>query len=152
MYSNGWITLVLVCHWNQGLPRLCTSSSIPPQHHCHGLQAISANVRVEFLFSWEVREARTGSPTQRKIVSFGQNLTFSSFASWSFVPTTHSSILMCCLEGNQNSGWNQEQRTHLAERKRTMESNFSFLLYWAASPDSFLQTWTLSGSNWGLAS
>ena len=42
-------------------------------------------------------------------------------------------------------------KTHRAERKRTIESNFSLWLNWAASPDSFVHTWTLSGSNWAFA-
>ena len=49
---------------------------------------------------------------------------------------------------------NQRQckaKTHRAERKRTIESNFSLWLNWAASPDSLVHTWTLSGSNWAFA-
>ena len=42
-------------------------------------------------------------------------------------------------------------KTHRAERKRTIESNFSLWLNWAASPDSLVHTWTLSGSNWAFA-
>ena len=40
------------------------------------------------------------------------------------------------------------KKTHFAERKRTMESNFSFLLNCAASPDNLVHTWRVSGSNW----
>ena len=47
--------------------------------------------------------------------------------------------------------WKTKTKTHRAERKRTIESNFSLLLNWAASPDSLVQTWTLSGSNWAFA-
>ena len=82
-------------------------------------------------------------------VSQTSNLTLRYWASWSFISVMHSSIPMCSLLQNQKDILSKG-KTHLAARKRTMESNFSFLLNWAACPDSFVHMCTLSGSNYGL--
>ena len=83
----------------------------------------------------------------------GQLPTFKCCAFWSLMSTMHSSMFMCslrafCLQHSMKmKSFNFQKFLHLAERTRTMESNLAFLLNWAASPDSFVHTCTVSGSN-----
>ena len=72
-------------------------------------------------------------------------LTLSSRAFWSFTSDMHSPIFRCSLQRNQSLYW---KLCHLAERKWTISSNFSFLLNWAARPDNLVHMCRLSGSNW----
>ena len=126
-----------VTHCWRYQPALCTSFSIGPPRHCHHLQSMSRKGFTKYIKGLALGVSQTS------------NLTLRFWASWSFISVMHSSIPMCSLVQNQEHILSKG-KTHLAERKRTMESNFSFLLNWAACPDSFVHMCTLSGSNYGL--
>ena len=132
------------CGW--GLPHQCTSLSIPPLHHCRCLQSIPGSDEVLSLFLLGIY-IFTSKQCYFKMLCL-------------LVFYLHHALLHLhvfsgrekCSRKIQRPRQRQRQRqrqakTHRAERKRTMESNFSLLLNWAASPDSLVQTWTLSGSN-----
>ena len=108
------------------LPLPCTNLSIFLQLHYRHLQSMSGRIFVTL-------------DRRRK-------LTLSSRAFWSFTSDMHSPIFRCSLQRNQSLYW---KLCHLAERKWTISSNFSFLLNWAARPDNLVHMCRLSGSNWG---